>query len=155
AGTATCRTYVEFASRISMCAGPGGKFFSVTRPSPSVAPRQPNEVAREGNRDGGCGTFGAADIRMPIAGPSGDVMWEDARPPATSTVSTVALPDTGTTREAESHTLAHRSTAPVQTLYRPAASRSNVARPCRSVRAIGNTSGDRGRVSLITTSWSG
>jgi len=77
--------------------------------------------------DGGGGTLGDAEIRTPIAGPSGDVMWNVARPPTTSGVSTVPLPDTATARETVSTTLAHRSTAVVHNRYRPGASRSNVA----------------------------
>ena len=129
-GTWICRTYVELAMCTSTCAGPGGKFVSVTRPSASVTPRHPNEVARLANGNGSGGTLGDAEIRTAFAGPNGDVMRNVARPATTSGVSTVPLPDTATTREVVSSTLAHRSAAVVDTRYCPAANRSNVARPC-------------------------
>ena len=104
---------------------------SVTRPSASVAPRHPDEGSRKGNGDGDCaGLLGDAEIGTPLAGPSGDVTWKVARPPTMSGISTVPLSGRGTTREVASTTPAHRSVAVVDTRYRPAASRSNVARPC-------------------------
>src|SRR5258705_10860418 len=106
-GTSTCRTYVELVMCTLTCAGPGGKFVSITRPSLSVAPRHPNEVTRlaNGNGNGNGGALGDADIRTPIAGPSGELMRNVARPPTTSGVSTVPLADMDTRGEVVTNAL--------------------------------------------------
>src|SRR5919201_5300869 len=100
--------YVELGIWTSTCAGPGGKFVSVTRPSASVAPRHPNDDARAANgKAAGGPRVGDADTRAAARGPRGDVMRNFARPPTTRTTSTVALSDTGTTRDVVSTTFAH------------------------------------------------
>ena len=116
-GTSTRRIYVEFAMRTSTFAGPGGKFVSVTRPSPSVTPRHPDGIGRMGNR-----RWWRRDVRRrgnlsARLRPKGRRDAKPARPPITSGVSAVPLVATGMTRDAVSHTPAHRSTAVVEMRY--------------------------------------
>src|SRR5207249_3575264 len=112
-GTLIRLTYSEFAKCTATSDGPGGKLVSVTRPSPSVVPRQfvvfSDSAIRDGEprpikrtADGDAGLSGRADTPTLLRGPIGEETRNVALPVTTIRVEMVPVPDAATVRATES-----------------------------------------------------